>query len=53
MSNAAKIAEVACGLLIAGTATAAWRFWHINGFIAILGILIGLDFLGHAFEYKN
>lgn len=46
-----KIAEAACGLLIAGAAAAAWRFWQVDGFIAFWGILIGLGFVGHAFDY--
>jgi hypothetical protein len=48
-----KIAEAACGFLIAGAAAAAWRFWQVDSYLAVLGVLTGLGMVGHAFGYKD
>jgi hypothetical protein len=48
-----KIAEALAGLLIAAGAAAAWRYWQIDGLLAVLIVLSGLSLTAHAFGYPR
>ena len=50
--NTKKIAEGVCGLLIAAGGAAAWHFWGVDGFLAMILAFIGLGMVGDAFGYK-
>ena len=47
-----KTVQATLGLVIAFGAAAAWRFWSIDGMLAILVVFGGLGMTGHAFGFE-
>lgn len=48
-----KMAEAACGLLIAVGVGVAWHCYGVDGMLAVLIALSGLGMVGHAFGYEG
>jgi len=48
-----KVAEAACGMIVAVGAGVAWRVYGIDGMLAVLIALSGLGMVGHAFGYEG
>lgn len=45
-----KAAEIVVGCLLIGGSLAAWHFLGVIGPVAVVGAVVGVVFLGHAFD---